>query len=239
MVNEADFKGFTGIQRHDFTFSNDMLLVVVLLMLSIFAWLFQRNFPLFRKMINNIKAGRQRKSIFDTTEKNSLLFNVFMTFQAHFLLSILLFFVSVRYGYITQADTSSNLRSIGILLLFFFAFYLFKSLLYAIFGYIFVEKQAFKTMFTNFQALFRTWGILLFIPILWILLIDKHFFLSVIFLAISYIAFLLILILRTVYIYFNKNNGILFLSLYLCALEFVPLLFLYEGLNYTYNIINT
>ena len=237
MINDIDFEGYTGIQLTNFPFLNDTMLVIVLILLSVFAWIFRQNFPLFSKMISNINAGQQRQSIFETTEKDSFLFNLYMTFQSHLLLSIFLFSFAVEYKFITKPDISSAMLSIGVLLIFIFAFYLFKRSLYAIFGYIFVDKQAYKTMFTNFQALFCTWGILLYIPILWILLIDKYFFLAVIFMIISYVVVLLIFSLRSVYIFFNKNTGILFLSLYLCAQELVPLIFLYEGINYTYNII--
>ncbi|MDR0394222.1 MAG: DUF4271 domain-containing protein [Tannerella sp.] len=39
------------------------------------------------------------------------------------------------------------------------------------------------------------------------------------------------------HIFLNKNTGFLFFSLYLCAQEIIPLVFLYEGLIYMYNII--
>jgi hypothetical protein len=53
--------------------------------------------------------------------------------------------------------------------------------------------------------------------------------------ATFYLLFRFTLIYMTVRIFYNKNTGLLYLSSYLCAQEIIPLLFLYEGLNYLYN----
>lgn len=236
-MNTPEFEGYTGIYIHDITFSNDIMLVIVLVLLSAFAVVFRLNVPLFGKMISNINAGEQRQSIFETTEKDSFFFNAFMTFQTLLLCSIFIFSLAVKYKYFIQPDLTTILLTIGILFIFLFLFYLFKKAVYAVFGYIFTERSAYKMMFTNYQALFCTWGIFLYIPVLWILLIGQHLLIAISAMTISYLLFRAILIYRFIYIFFNKNTGLLFLSLYLCAQELIPLVFLYEGLIYIYNII--
>jgi hypothetical protein len=236
-MNGIDFEGYTGTELSNFSFSEDMMLVIVLLLLTAFAWIFRQNFPLFSKMISDINAGQRRQSIFETTQKDGFLLRMYMSFQTHLLLSIFLFTVAVEYNFISRLDITSTLLVISILLLALYVMHLFKRSLYGVFDFVFVDKQARKTVFLNYQSLFSVWGILLYIPVLWILLIDKLFFGAIIFVIISYITLLLIHSLRSVYIFFNKNSGFLFISLYLCAQELVPILFFYEGLNYTYNII--
>ncbi|MDR3250272.1 MAG: DUF4271 domain-containing protein [Tannerella sp.] len=238
-MDNADFEGFTGILLGDTTFSNDVLLLVALLLLSVFAVIFRFNAPLFGKMISNISAGEQRHSIFETTEKDSFLFNSFMIFQAMILSGVLIFLTLVEYGYFPKPGIASTLILTGMFSVFIFIFYLFRNALYAIFGYIFIGRSAYKMMFTNHNALFCTFGILLYIPVLWILLIGKYFFMALIVVIISYLSFRIILVFRFIYIFLNKNTGLLFLSLYLCALEIVPLVLFYEGLIYIYNIIET
>ena len=131
-MDSAYFEGYTGINIENFTFSNDMMLVIVLIILTVFALIFQLNFPLFSKMISNIIAGEQRQSIFETTEKNSFLFNTFMTFQSLLLFSIFFYSASVKYKYILNTDIKTTLFSIGLLFILFFVYYLFKRVLYAI-----------------------------------------------------------------------------------------------------------
>lgn len=236
-MNDADFEGYTGIHLNNTTFSNDILLIVVIVLLSAFAWIFRLNAPLFDKMISNINAGEQRQSIFDTTEKDSFLFNAFMTFQTLLLFSIFLLSVAIRHNYFINPDIPTTLIITTILLIILFLFYLFKKAIYSIFGRVFVEKSARKMMFVNYQGLFCTWGCFLYFPVLWMLLVDKYLLLAYTIFAISYLSFRIILIYRFIHIFFNRNTGLLFFSLYLCAQEFIPLVFLYEGLIYMYNII--
>lgn len=236
-MNSPDFEGYTGTYINDITFSNDIMLTIVLVLLSAFALVFRLNVPLFGKMISNISAGERRQSIFETTENDSFFFNAFMTFQTLLLCSIFIFSIAVKYKYFIKPGITPALLTIGTLLVFLFLFYLFKKALYAIFGYIFTERSTYQMMFTNYQALFCAWGIFLYLPVLWILLVGQHLLIAIIAMAISYLLFRLMLIFRFVYIFFNKNAGLLFLSLYLCAQELIPLVFLYEGLIYIYNII--
>jgi hypothetical protein len=236
-MDNTDFEGYTGIYLNNITFSNDILLIVVIILLSAFALIFRFNVPLFGKMISNINAGKQRQSIFDTTEKDSFLFNAFMTFQTLLLCSIFLFSVATEYKYFTNPDIPKTFIITIILLIILFLFYLFKKATYSVFGHIFAEKSAYKMMFVNYQGLFCTWGIFLYLPVLWILLIGKYLFIAYILFIISYLVFRIILIYRFIHIFFNKNTGLLFFSLYLCTQEIIPLVFLYEGLIYMYNII--
>jgi hypothetical protein len=236
-MNGVDFEGYTGINLNNITLSNDLMLLLVLLMLSSFAVIFRLNMPLFGKMINNINAVKHRQSIFETTEKDNFFLNTFMTFQTLMLCSIIIFYTVAEYKSFKIPDYTATLSIVGILLIILFIFFLFKKALYTIFSNVFANKEATKMLFTNHQALLSIWGIFLYFPVLWIILIEKNFFVATIALIISYLAFRAILIYRFIYIFFNKNTGLLFLSLYLCAQEIVPLVFLYEGLVYMNNII--
>ena len=213
------------------------MLLFVLLLLTTFAIIFRLNVPLFGKMISNINATEQRQSIFETTEKDSFLFNVFMTFQSLFLCSIFIFLFTIEYKYFIRPDVSTTFSAICILLLILLIFLLLKISLFTLFGRLFADKSANKMLFTNYQALLCIWGIFLYLPILWIFLVGKYFFIAFILFIISYLIFRIILIYRFFCIFFNKNTGLLFFSLYLCAQEIVPLVFLYEGLIYIYSII--
>ena len=236
-MENVDFEEYTGIDTQTISFSNDVMLVIVLILLAVFAWIFLMNFSLFRTMINNINAGEQRQSIFEITEQNFLLYNSFMTFQTILLFSIYTFTSAVKFNYILNADIKTMLHSIGLLLVLLFVYYLFKRFLYALSGMVFLEKSTNKMLITNFQALLNTWGIALYFPVLWILLFDATPFVSFIILIISYILFKIVLAFRFIDIFLKKNTGFLFLSSYLCAQEIAPLVFLYQGLTYIYNII--
>ena len=235
-MDNADLEGLEGIQLHNGTFSNDIIIVVVLILLSVFAWAFRQNIPLFGKLLSNIYAGEQRQSIFETIEKDSFLFNTFMTFQTLLLISIFMFSIAVKFSFIVLLDYSTTLLSFGGFFVLIVLFYHFKKGLYALFGAVFIETSANKMMFKNYQALFCLWGVALYLPVICVLLFDTHLLL-IITLLISYLAFRAILAFRFINIFYNKNTGFLFLSLYLCAQEIVPLVFLYEGMVYIKSVI--
>ena len=236
-MDSVYFEGFTGAGINNITFSNDIMLLIVLLLMFAFAMIFHFNMPLFGKMVGNMNAGRKRQSIFDTIAKDSFFFNSFMIFQTLLLCSILIFLVIIEYKFIIDPDIKIIFTIIIILLIVLLLFFLFKKAVYVLFGHIFTDQATTKMLFTNQQALFSIWGISLYIPVLWILLIDKYFFIAVILMIISYLTFRAALIYKFIYIFYNKNTGLLFFSLYLCAQEIVPLFFLYKGLIYMYNII--
>ena len=206
-------------------------------MLLAFAVMFRLNTSLLGKMISDINAGEERQSIFGTIANNNVLFNAVMIFQTLFLCSFFIFSTISEYKYISTPDTETTFKITGILIIILSIFSLFKRLIYATFGYIFTDPSTTKFMLINHQALFCIWGISLYFPVLWILLVGKYFLFAIIIVTICYLAFRAILIFRFLNMFFNKNTGILFLSLYLCAQEIVPLVFLYEGLIYIYNII--
>jgi hypothetical protein len=171
--------------------------------------------------------------------RDNFYFNTFMTFQALLLYSILLFCIAVHYHCIENPTIAVTCLSIGILFLVFLAFFFFKKIIYAIFGYIFLEKSAYKKMFTNYQAIFCGCSIALYIPALWIVLIKQFFLIPVILVVICYLIFRIIFILRFACIFSNKNTSLLFLILYLCGQEIIPMVFLYEGLIDLYKMIET
>ena len=236
-MNNTDFEGFAGTQLTNITFTNDIMLLIILLMLLAFAVMFRLNTSLLGKMISDVNAGEERQSIFGTIANNNVLFNAVMIFQTLFLCSFFIFSTISEYKYISTPDTVTTFKTTGILIIILSIFFLFKRLIYATFGYIFTDSSTTKFMLINHQSLFCIWGISLYFPVLWILLVGNFFLFAIIIVIICYLAFRAILIFRFLNMFFNKNTGILFLSLYLCAQEIVPLVFLYEGLIYMYNII--
>jgi hypothetical protein len=231
-------EGFKGVFINDMTFSNDILLVMVFLLLSVFSVIFRQNVSLFGKMLISVAYIDQRNNIFDTADKGKFLFNVFMDFQTLTLLSIYVFTLVTKYGYIESPDVKTTLLCTIGLIFIFSIIYLFKRFIYNTLLDIFAKNERQKLLNISYKSLFRLWSVFLYIPVFWILLIGEYVFFSTILLIITYISFRIILAYRFIFFFFSKNIWLLFLNLYLCAQEIVPLVFLYEGLIYIYNIID-
>lgn len=83
------------------------------------------------------------------------------------------------------------------------------------------------------------WGILLYIPVLLMVFIDINVTIPIFLFSIFYVLYRFAIIYKTIRIFHKKNGGFLYISLYLCGQEILPLVFLYEGMVYLYNFIET
>jgi hypothetical protein len=80
---------------------------------------------------------------------------------------------------------------------------------------------------------------LLYLPVFWLIL-DRERYTGAAILSVSFfVLFGISVNYYKIRIYYDKNNGFLYLFLYLCALEIVPLLFFFESLTYLHKVIES
>ncbi|MDR2041190.1 MAG: DUF4271 domain-containing protein [Tannerella sp.] len=214
-----------------------MLLLLVFLLFALFALIFRFHFPLFARILNELFSMKERQSLFDEQVRSNLLFTGFLEFQALFLCAL---FVSLVYGHLVGFRNLLFFSTGGMMMIFFgilSLFYLFKQGMYSLNGFVFSEKDSYRHWKVTYHNLLCLWGISLYLPVVWLILDHEHLTETLFLFALFYVLFRFTLIYMTVRIFYNKNTGILYLSSYLCAQEIIPLLFLYEGMNYLYNTI--
>jgi hypothetical protein len=237
-MNADVFEGYTGVRIEDGYLVQDILFTLVFLSLSAFALVFYRHYPLFIKIITESISTKERKNLFDSPVRKNLFFRMFLTFQMLFLSTIFLYASFSRYF----GGQYLKVHAAPVIAVLFFCttggFYLFKQGLYLSFQ-LFNESGKYKLWKINYQFLSYLWGILLYPFTVWMLCDGKHFMIVLGTFAFVYILFRIILTYITWRIFHNRNADLLYLSSYLCAQEIVPLLFLYEGLDYLHNIIET
>jgi len=214
-MENAELDGLFGVYTQGVRISDDIMLIIVILLLSSFAQIY-----------------RLTSSLFSTRNNNG---NHFLTFQTLLLVSIFLFSAAVKFSLFLNPDLAFSFLTLGALLALLFLFYLLKRGFYAIYGLIFTETTVGKTIIANYQTLFCVWGIALYLPVFWILLFDTFLILPVIFFIVSYLSFKSVLAFKFFNTFVDKNTGFLFFSLYLCAQEIVPLVFLYQGMIYLFD----
>jgi hypothetical protein len=162
-----------------------------------------------------------------------------MIFQSLFLTTLILFLSSRAYGYIGDyPDIGSNLWTIGFIFIILFVFYLLKQILYSMLGAIFSTDEQFSAWRMGYTAAAGFWGVLLYAPVLWLAFIEAQPRNAVIMFVFLYLLWRLIIIYKTICIFNIKGVAFLYIILYLCAQEILPLIFLYEGIIYLYNFID-
>ena len=162
-----------------------------------------------------------------------------MTFQALFLCSISLFAIARSYGYFNHLLESGILLSVGLILIVLTLFYWSKRCFYYLFGVVFTDASKYKFWITNYNAIIGAWGVLLYLPTLWLVFVGEEMQIPVLLFVFLYVLCRFVIIYKTIRIFHRKSSGFLYISLYLCGQEILPLVFLYKGIIYLYNFIES
>jgi len=149
--------------------------------------------------------------------------------------AITFFLMSINFTIIILKITQSfELLSVGLILVYVSGFFLFKMGLIKLLGFILKTKDLSK-LAVFFSMLFdRTLGFLLF-PLV-VLLYFFSFEVSTIVLVISFVLFLILILMKLFWIWKLGTNSFglpqFYIFLYLCTLEIFPLLILGKGVFY-------
>lgn len=236
-MKEDLFEGFVGIRLAEGQLGNDIVLTVFLCILVLFAFHFSRNLRYYLKIPDSLVHTKERQSLFDESIGNISQHHLFGSLQFILLLTLNLYMLFVSAGRIGGSDTKTTLIYLvaffGVLLLFF----LFKQLLYFVLGMVFSDHHKYHLWKTSYFFSIDFWGILLYIPTVLLLFAGEAHFVPLILLVLFYLINRFILVIKAFRIFFSKRTAFVLIFLYLCALEMLPLLFLYEGLLHVNHII--
>ena len=163
-------------------------------------------------------------------------FQFFLVMLASLLISLLFYFYTLYYigeTYILRSPYYLILIYWGIIM----GYYLLKAMLYTIVNLVLFDSKRNKQWMRSFLFISSVEGILMF-PIM---MINGYFDISVASASVYVLVVLTIIKILTFYkcfiIFFSRNVVKLQIILYFCALEIVPLLFVWSILNATANIL--
>ena len=235
------FEGYVGIRLWDGQLVNDVIFALLMCLFVTFSFVFRFNYKLFLKMGRDAIFLKERQNLFDGVidGKQEMFFRNFMTFQFLFLSTIGLVIIARAYNLIHYTDLQSVFVVIACTFGLLFFYYQFKQTCYWILGKVFAEPDRYRLWKTSYNALMNMWGVSLYVPVLWLIFVEKYRLIPVILLFILYISCRLVIIYKTIRIFYRKSSSFIYITLYLCGLEILPLFFLYEGIIYMYNFIES
>ena len=79
------------------------------------------------------------------------------------------------------------------------------------------------------------WGALLYVPTLWLLFVESYLHIPIYLFVLLYVLGRFVIINKLIRIFYRQNGSVLYLSLYLCGQEILPLFFIYKVVVYLYN----
>lgn len=233
------FEGYVGIRLWDGQQMDDLIFSILFVLLVSFAFVFRANFRLFLKMLKDAVFVKERQNLFESSRGVEWLFRNFMIFQALFLCSIAAFAYARIRGHLRNMEEEGMFMVICLFFVILLLFYQFKQLCYTMLGYVFADPGRYRFWKTNYNAIIGTWGVLLYVPVLWLIFVGSHTAIPVVLFIFLYILCRFAIIYKTIRIFHKKSVSLLYISLYLCTQEILPLVFLYEGMVYLYNFIET
>ena len=215
-----------------------MLFAVVVGMLILFSLFYRRYFRLFLKMIQTVRSLKERQPFFMPGSGNEGAFRNFMIFQTLLLSAVALFAAARWAGWIPFSlpprQSLGVLAAIGCVL---FAYYQIKQFVYFCLGAVFVDRPRYKLWKENYQAVNGLLGVAFYVPVVGLLYVNAFQKAAVCLFIILFILSRLVIIYKLIRIFYKKRDILLYLILYLCTQEILPLVFLYEGMVCLYNII--
>ena len=231
---------YAGISIEKGQLIGDVLFGLLLVLFFCFAIIYQQNVKQVVRTFRNLLSVKERQSMFAFSTGGVALFRSFMIFQLLTLSSVSLFCIVRILGGVDF--NVSEIQQLIILLVIFgtlFSYYQLKQLLYFAIGRLFFEEYHYQLWKNGYNSVQIILGVLLYIPALWLVFVSKQHEIALFLLVFLYISSRLVIFYKVIRIFSKKGYDILYLILYLCAQEILPLVFLYEGLVYLYNFIET
>ena len=233
------FEGYVGIRMWSDQLIDDAVFGLLFFLFVCFALVFRANYRLFLKMMRDVVYVKERQNLFQNIGGNEPLFRNFMTFQALLLCSVCLFKISQAYGYFYFLQENVSIITIGLLFGILLLYYWYKRSFYYLLGMVFTDGAKYKFWKTNYNAIMGAWGVCLYFPTLWLVFVGSSVKIPIFVFVFFYFLSRFVIIYKTIRIFYKTNSGFIYLSLYLCGQELLPLAFPFEGIIYLYNFIES
>ena len=234
----GEFEGFEGIKSSLFLWGNDTLLFLIFALLVCFAMVYNSNFILFHRMIDDILSFKGKKKGIDIGSKRWIVYK-YCYYQMAAISSLLLLEGASYIGYFQPKSYANVHIFLLIIFIFILLFEAIKRGLNTILAWTFKLQEPFKLWRSSARNIMSIWGILLFFPAFIALLVQGGSPSAVTFFLLSYILARFLIFYKSIFIFHLKPLGYLFLCSYLCALEILPLYFMCKGTLFLYKIIET
>ena len=229
------FEGFVGIRLWDGQWINDVIFGMVFMLFVCFAIVFHANYRLFLKMLNDMIHLKERQHTFCVTGGRERFFRNFMTVQALLLCGICLFAIARMKGYVDLLSETRQLEVLAAIIGLLFLFYWGKRCCYWILGLVFTNPEQYRFWRMGYNAAIGMWGALLYVPTLWLLFVESYLHIPIYLFVLLYVLGRFVIINKLIRIFYRQNGSVLYLSLYLCGQEILPLFFIYKVVVYLYN----
>ena len=215
--------GFVGIPHPSLPQTEIWVFVTLFLLFILFVFSISRSSGFINDILKNFFQVKERSSIFSKATVNDTRFRLILVLFSIAVLSL--------YSYLILYQTSNPflLSKYALFLLITMLFFGFKSLSFELIGYVFLNPSSFKMAKESYFNIVSFLGIIMF-PLLILQIYIPTIFIRIIIILslITSISSFILIIIKLFQIFFHKTVAFFYILLYLCTLEILPLIALYQ-----------
>jgi len=214
---------------------DDGIFALLLICFVFFTRIYKGGLSFFRENIRIFFSFRKKQSTYySETTSTDFWFNFVLVFQTVLLAAIVLFdhFLETNESYVPPHSFSTILLFVLALSVFLFV----KYLLYKLIGILFNIKDSINIWVRNYMLILEMMGIISFIPVLILVYSQNLHNYLLFFFIVLFIVSRLLLFYRLITFFLEQHVNLLFLIAYLCSVEIIPYIILYQVLIYLYKI---
>ena len=215
--------GFIGTPHPSMAQNESWVFLVLVALFFLLAFSISRSGSLISETVKNFFHAKERSSIFSKATVNDFQIRLFIIFFSIGVVSLYSYFSFHRQG------TDFSILKFSLFLLVTTLFFGMKSIVFDIIGYVFLDSGSLKMAKESYFNILSLLGMILF-PLLVIQIYIPYNMgntTEIISLTACILAYILV-ILKLFQIFFRKIVASFYILLYLCTLEFLPLIALYQ-----------
>ena len=219
--------GIEGTALQTSASDNSGILTIIVILFVILSLNFKECKKLFARFVDELLSNKKRENAFDEHSNHESRLTVLTVVQYLVYGGILLAGMAVNRNFdIVNSDYSFTTLIIAIAI--FTSYYLFQICAYSITGYTFGGKESSVRLLRALNASQSLAGLGLIFPALMTLFYPQATFAMTIVGGAVYIIARLIFISKGFSIFYNNIFSLIYFILYLCALEFIPVIYVYK-----------
>lgn len=232
--SEVEQTGHIGTKRPFTLEGDDGIFALLLICFVFFTGIYRGGLTFFKENIRSFFSLRRNSNSLNQATTTDFWFNFVLVFQMILLTSIILFdfFLESNGNYVPP-------HSFYTIILFIFTisvFLLLKYLVYKLIGFLFNIEDIISVWLRNYILILEMIGIIAFIPVLVLVYSQNLHEYLLIFFIVLFIVSRLLLFYRIITFFLEQHVNILFLIAYLCSVEIIPYVILYQILSNLYKI---
>lgn len=234
ITHSKENKGHAGDYKVFSLEQDDGIFALLLISFLCITRIYNHGSSFFTENVRILFSTRKELSPFIPTTIKEFWFNFILIFQSILLGSI------IAFDYILNLEKNTQpIHSFYTILLFIGTIGLFLGIKYSIYkliGYIFNIRDRIQIWLRSYMITIEMLGIVAFIPVLVLIYSQQYYTIVISFLICLFIVSRMIIFYRIIVFFMQSNVNLLFLIAYLCALEIIPYIFLYNILVFLYKI---